>query len=130
MTDEQFERYALEVLKRELGLDGLARFLRLHRSGTGDYTPDRIQWHKGDLSVDEIVESIRWYRRVLASLAGVSIRPVSQATARGRHRVPRCAPSVIGLYQQISCESLMYSLGNTGQAERLADCLVEARNSA
>jgi hypothetical protein len=63
MTDDQFERHALEVLKRELGLDGLARFLRLHRSGTCDYTRDRIQWQK-DLTVDEIVESIRQYRRV------------------------------------------------------------------
>ena len=33
MTDEQFERHALEVLRRELGVEGLARFLRLHRSG-------------------------------------------------------------------------------------------------
>lgn len=38
MTDEQFERHALEVLGRELGADGLARFLRLNRSGLGDYT--------------------------------------------------------------------------------------------
>ena len=30
MTDEQFERYVLEVLQRELGADGLARFLRLN----------------------------------------------------------------------------------------------------
>jgi hypothetical protein len=30
MTDEQFERYALEVLQRELGADGLARFLLLN----------------------------------------------------------------------------------------------------
>ena len=63
MTDDQFERHALEVLKRELGADGLARFLRLHRSGTGDYTRDRIQWQK-DLTVDEIVASIRRHRRV------------------------------------------------------------------
>jgi hypothetical protein len=41
MTDEQFERHALEVLGRELGADGLARFLRLNRSGTGDYTTSR-----------------------------------------------------------------------------------------
>ncbi len=63
MTDDQFERHALEVLKRELGADGLARFLRLHRSGTGDYTRDRIQWQK-DLTVDEIVASISRHRRV------------------------------------------------------------------
>ncbi|MBS1830773.1 MAG: hypothetical protein JST93_36085 [Acidobacteria bacterium] len=41
MTDEEFYRNALEVLQRELGADGLARFLRLSRSGGGDYTRDR-----------------------------------------------------------------------------------------
>jgi hypothetical protein len=57
MTDEQFERYALEVLQRELGQDGLARFLRLNRSGKGNYTLDRIEWQK-DLTVAEIVASL------------------------------------------------------------------------
>ena len=57
MTDEQFERYALEVLQRELGSDGLARFLRLNRSGKGDYTRDRRQWQK-NLTVGEIVASL------------------------------------------------------------------------
>ena len=61
MNDEQFERHALEVLRRELGVEGLARFLRLNRSGSGDYTVDRIQWQK-DMTVDEIVESIRRQR--------------------------------------------------------------------
>lgn len=61
MNDEQFERHALEVLRRELGVEGLARFLRLNRSGSGDYTADRIQWQK-DMTVDEIVESIRRHR--------------------------------------------------------------------
>jgi len=61
LTDEQFERHALDVLKRELGADGLARFLRLHRSGAGDYTHDRIEWHK-DLTVDQILESVRHRR--------------------------------------------------------------------
>jgi hypothetical protein len=57
MTDEQFERYALEVLQRELGPDGLARFLRLNRSGKGDYTRDRMEWQK-NLSVAGIVASL------------------------------------------------------------------------
>jgi hypothetical protein len=61
MTDEQFERHALELLGRELGVDGLARFLRLHRSGPGDYTVDRAQWQK-DITVDQIVDSIRGRR--------------------------------------------------------------------
>jgi len=58
LTDQQFERHALEVLKRELGADGLAGFLRLNRSGPGDYTRDRDQWQK-DLTLDQVLESIR-----------------------------------------------------------------------
>jgi hypothetical protein len=58
MTDEQFERYALDVLQRELGPDGLARFLRLNRSGNGDYTRDRVDWQK-NLSVADIVASLK-----------------------------------------------------------------------
>jgi len=57
MTDEPFARYALAVLQRELGSDGLARFLRLNRSGQGDYTRDRRQWQK-NLTVDEIVAAL------------------------------------------------------------------------
>ncbi len=57
MTDEQFERHALEVLKRELGIDGLARFLRLNRAGKGDYTLDRMRW-QNDLTVEEIIASL------------------------------------------------------------------------
>ena len=62
LTDEQFERHALDLLKRELGPGGLARFLRLQRSGTGDYTRDRSQWQK-DLTIDEILDSIRRRRQ-------------------------------------------------------------------
>jgi hypothetical protein len=63
LTDEQFQRHALEVLKRELGADGLARFLRLHRSGPGDYTRDRDEWQK-DLTLDQVLESIREHRQI------------------------------------------------------------------
>jgi hypothetical protein len=62
LTDDQFERHALDVLMRELGAEGLARFLRLHRSGTGDYTRDRDKWQK-DLTLDQVLESIREHRR-------------------------------------------------------------------
>lgn len=62
LTDEQFERHALELLQRELGPDGLARFLRLNRSGTGDYTRDREQRQK-DLTLDQILKSIREHRQ-------------------------------------------------------------------
>jgi hypothetical protein len=52
----------LNLLNRELGADGLARFLRLNRSGLGDYTRDRDEWHK-DLTVDQVIESIREHRQ-------------------------------------------------------------------
>ncbi len=61
LTDEQFERHVLDVLMRELGAAGLARFLRLNRSGSGDYTRDRDEWQK-DLSLDQILASIREHR--------------------------------------------------------------------
>jgi hypothetical protein len=53
MTDEQFERHALDILHRELGVDGLARFLRVYRAGTGDYTRDRHQWLQG-IAVEDL----------------------------------------------------------------------------
>ena len=62
LTDEEFERHALDVLKRELGADGLARFLRLNRSGPSDYTHDRDAWQK-DLTLDQVLESIRENRQ-------------------------------------------------------------------
>ena len=57
MTDEQFDRHAMAVLARELGPGGLARFISLHRSGTGDYTRDRQSW-LGAASVDEIMKQL------------------------------------------------------------------------
>ena len=62
LTDEQFERHALDLLRRELGADGLARFLRLNRAGNGDYTRDRGDWQT-DLTLDQIMESIREHRQ-------------------------------------------------------------------
>ena len=53
LTDEQFDLQAMTVLARELGPGGLARFIRLHRSGTGDYTRDRHQWLDG-ITIEEI----------------------------------------------------------------------------
>ena len=57
MTDEDFERHAFAILKRELGLDGLARFLRLNRAGSGDYTRDRHGWLEG-MTIDDIMAEV------------------------------------------------------------------------
>jgi hypothetical protein len=54
LSDEEFERYALAILARELGLDGFARFLRLYRSGSGDYSRDRHRWLEG-AGISEII---------------------------------------------------------------------------
>jgi len=53
MTDEQFEQHALSVLHRELGVYGLARFLRVYRAG--NYTRDRHEWLKG-LTVQQLAQ--------------------------------------------------------------------------
>ena len=59
MSDEDFERHALAVLHRELGLDGLARFLRVYRSGSGDYTRDRHRWLEGATIQEIVIEAER-----------------------------------------------------------------------
>ena len=58
MTDEEFERHAFSVLRRELGLDGLARFLRVYRAGSGDYTRDRHRWLEG-ATIDDIMAEVK-----------------------------------------------------------------------
>jgi hypothetical protein len=55
MSDEQFERYALAVLEKELGPVGMARYLRMHSTAGGDYTRDRLRWLQ-NLTFDEILE--------------------------------------------------------------------------
>lgn len=57
MTDEDFDRHAFAILQRELGLDGLARFLRLNRAGTGNYTQARHEWLKGG-TIQEIMAEV------------------------------------------------------------------------
>ncbi len=57
LTDEQFQEHALSILQRELGLDGLIRFLRLYRPGTGDYTAERHKWLAG-ITVADIAREL------------------------------------------------------------------------
>ncbi len=66
MTDEELSCYALNLLEKELGVLGMARFLRLARAGSGDYTRDRHLWLDG-VTIDEIVrESQERYPRAAA----------------------------------------------------------------
>jgi hypothetical protein len=65
MTDEQLRQHALEILQRTLGAGGFARFLRIYRPETGDYTRDRHKWQKG-LTVRQIAEDIKKRREETA----------------------------------------------------------------
>ena len=58
MTDGDSERHAFKLLAQELGLGGLARFIRLHRSGPGNYTADRQTRHD-DLTIDEVLATMK-----------------------------------------------------------------------
>lgn len=57
MSDIEFRRQAFAAIVRELGLGGLARFIRLNYSGTGDYTAERHQW-LGHLTVEDIAREL------------------------------------------------------------------------
>jgi hypothetical protein len=56
MTDQEFTRHALDIIDARARAGCLARFLRLNRSGTGDYTREREQWQK-DLTEGDYLTS-------------------------------------------------------------------------
>jgi hypothetical protein len=58
LSDEEFRQHALEILQRELGAAGLARFVRVYRPVAGDYTRDRRKWQHG-ITVDQIADEIK-----------------------------------------------------------------------
>jgi hypothetical protein len=58
MTDEQFRQHALEILQQNLGAGGFARFLRVYRSGSSDFTRDRHKWQQG-ITVKQIEADIK-----------------------------------------------------------------------
>ena len=59
MTNEQIRRAGMDVLKRELGVAGMARFLQMLETGQGDYTEDRHEW-QDQMTVEEL------YARIVA----------------------------------------------------------------
>lgn len=48
----------IEVLKRELGVTDMIRFLQMFEKGEGDYTKERKEWLK-ELSIEEISKEIK-----------------------------------------------------------------------
>jgi hypothetical protein len=58
MTDDEFDSYVMDLLARELGPGGYARYIALHRSGRGDYTADRHQWLAG-VTIEDIERELK-----------------------------------------------------------------------
>lgn len=57
MTLDQIRREGLKALERDLGPDGMIRFLQQFETGWGDYTKERHKWLK-ETSVETVVEKI------------------------------------------------------------------------
>jgi len=57
MTDAQLTERVTGILRRELNVEEFARFLRLYRTSTGDYTRERHKWLNG-ITVDDIVKEL------------------------------------------------------------------------
>lgn len=62
MTAEQIRSAGIKVLRRELGVVGMVRFLQLFETGHGDYTAERHQW-LDSMSLDEIYERVQANRQ-------------------------------------------------------------------
>ena len=56
-TPEQIRQHGLEVLKRELGVVGMVRFMQQFTSGKGDYSVERHQL-LDQLTPEEIINQI------------------------------------------------------------------------
>ena len=57
MTFDQIQIEGLKALERQLGPDGMIRFLQQFETGWGDYTKERHKWLK-DTSVEVLAEKI------------------------------------------------------------------------
>jgi len=57
VTLEQIRREGLKALERQLGPDGMIRFLQQFETGWGDYTKERHKWLK-ETSVEALAEKI------------------------------------------------------------------------
>jgi len=57
MTLDQIRREGLKSLERDLGPDGMIRFLQQFETGWGDYTKERHKWLK-ETNVKTLAEKI------------------------------------------------------------------------
>lgn len=58
MSPEQIRVAGMEVLRRELGLVGMIRFMQQFETGYGDYSRDRHQW-LDDQDMDTVLRRLR-----------------------------------------------------------------------
>ena len=61
LTLEEIRQRGLDALVRELGPDGMIRFLQQFETGHGDYSRERHQW-LAQLDVQTIADKIRQQR--------------------------------------------------------------------
>ena len=57
MTNAEIRTAGLKILAKELGEDGLIRFLQEYDMGHGDYTKERVELFKGE-TVESLGEKI------------------------------------------------------------------------
>jgi hypothetical protein len=62
MTAEQIRHIGLQALGRDLGPDGMIRFLQQFETGWGDYTEERHQWLQKS-NVKELADKIVQQRK-------------------------------------------------------------------
>jgi hypothetical protein len=59
MTPDALRKAGLDVLRRELGVAGMVRFIQQFEMGSGDYTAERWQWLPADADVEKLAKSIQ-----------------------------------------------------------------------
>ncbi len=56
-TDYEIQKTAFDVLRKQLGISNLIRFMQQYDKGYGNYTVDRDQWQK-NYTVDSLFVEI------------------------------------------------------------------------
>ncbi len=56
-TDYEIQKTAFDVLRKQLGISNLIRFMQQYDKGYGNYTVDRDQWQK-NYTVDSLFTEI------------------------------------------------------------------------
>ena len=86
MSDLAFYKLGLKVISDQLGPVGMARFIRIRKPGTGDYTAERHKW------LDKLDRDKSWKE---FSRFNKNIRQHKQ---RGKNKPNTCKPLRLGKY--------------------------------